>query len=122
MRFVPDDVTVIALIALSRYGIPSDMNRIILFHVDATCSLPFHKKTIEQELVRLDARSRVCNRVTKMPQVLFSDEFELLHRLYAEKGVYPVRVYVMKPSTGPLFRTFMTTAIAAMRAMKRISV
>jgi len=119
MRIVPDDVTVLALSALSKYGIPSDINRLILFHVDATCSIPFHKKTIEQEIVRLDARSRVCNRGTRMPQVLFPDEYELLQRLYAEKGLHPVRVYTLVDSR-PRCRTFTTSARAAIKAMKCI--
>jgi hypothetical protein len=81
MRFVPDDVMITSLMAFSELNLPGDIARVILFDVDARCSIPFQKESVEMEVMRLDARLSISNPIYRvMPYVFFPDEYALTNQ------------------------------------------
>lgn len=98
-KFLPDEVKLCAIRALQ--PLPSDIIRVVLENVEKMSRFPFHKKSLREELIRLDTKIQVSANVNyhnlyiyKNPIVLFRDEYDYL-MLLDSIGTEPLHIWVV---------------------------
>lgn len=104
MKHIPNNITAHILDTFNKHEIylPPDIQKIILQKVDKTCCVPFHKKSIQAELRRLEHMD-MCNNQFPHPygriqHALYHDEYEVIFKSYwsPDSDVF-VRIPVIYP-------------------------
>jgi hypothetical protein len=128
---IPDDVIATTLLCLDAKHVPRDVQEIIMTFADKVAGVPFHKKPLHLELVRHQAKLDMSTRVgarpspySRLPSVLFSDEYELFRRRYARRmtktGGVPVRLYVRDERGETRMVVHRMTSESALDALRKI--